>query len=202
MNSHTVKARRRTALAMSAVAALMLGAAFASAPLYDLYCRVTGYGGTPARARAAPGAAQAGESIPPRAMTVRFNADVARDMPWQFQPEARSVKVNVGEAAEIRYRAFNPGPRAIVGTATFNVVPNKAAKYFSKIECFCFEEQRLQPGQSAALPVRFFIDPAILNDPDVAEVETLTLSYTFFVKRIESLDAGFVKRVEHLAAGS
>lgn len=193
-----MKARRNTAIAMAAVAALMLGAAFAAVPLYDLFCRVTGYGGTPARAEGAPSA----EIISPRAMTVRFNADVARDMPWQFQPELRKLTVNVGEAAEIRYRAFNSGPRAIVGTATFNVVPAKAAKYFSKIECFCFEEQRLEPGQSAALPVSFFIDPAILNDPAVAEVGTLTLSYTFFVKRIESLDAGFVKRVEHLAAGS
>jgi cytochrome c oxidase assembly protein subunit 11 len=193
-----MKARRNTAMAMAAIAALMLGAAFAAVPLYDLFCRVSGYGGTPGRVEGAPSA----EIINPRTMTVRFNADVARDMPWQFQPEVRQLTVNVGKAAEIRYRAFNPGPRTIVGTATFNVVPAKAAKYFSKIECFCFEEQRLAPGQSAALPVSFFIDPAIMNDPAVAEVETLTLSYTFFVKRVDNSDAGFVKRIEPIAAGS
>lgn len=174
--------RRITAMAAGGLAALMLGAAFASAPLYDLFCRVTGYGGTPARADAAPQDSALVSAAGARLMTVRFNADVAQGMPWIFQPETRSVTVKVGEARKILYRAFNPSSSATVGTATFNVTPEKAARYFSKIDCFCFEEQHLAPGATAELPVSFFIDPAIAEDQAAADVGTVTLSYTFFAK--------------------
>lgn len=168
---------RNTALACLGLVAAMGGLAYASVPLYELFCRVTGFGGTTQRADAAPGAT--GE----RVITVRFNADLARGMPWSFQPVQRSVRVRVGEETLAHYRAHNPADRAVVGTALFNVAPEKAGAYFDKIACFCFEEQRLAPGETVDMPVSFFIDPALLRDPHMDGVNTITLSYTFFEKR-------------------
>lgn len=152
----------------------MTGLAFASVPLYRLFCQVTGYGGTTQVAETAP--VEIGERI----YTIRFNADTDPALPWQFQPEERAVEVRVGEQGLAFYRAENVGTRAITGTATFNVTPLKAGPYFSKIACFCFEEQRLEPGESMPMGVSFFVDPAILEDPNLQEVTTITLSYTFF----------------------
>lgn len=165
--------RRATAFAAVLAVAGMTGLAYAAVPLYDLFCRVTGYGGTPTVAAVAPGPGAG-------TVTVRFNADTARGLPWAFRPEQTQMTVRTGESALAFYRATNRGEREIVGTATFNVTPAKAGKHFAKIDCFCFQEQRLGPGESADLPVAFFVDPEIHEDPSTEEVTTLTLSYTFF----------------------
>lgn len=176
---------RRVALTCAAVVVGMTGLAFASAPLYDLFCRVTGFSGTPLRAESLPASLQAAE----RTITVRFNADIAPGMPWKFQPVQRAVKVRPGEEMRIFYKASNPTGEAVAGQASFNVTPEKAGQYFNKIACFCFEEQMLEAGQSVDMPVSFFVDPEILTNPTTRDVRTITLSYTFFRKPEE------VKRV-------
>lgn len=172
---------RRVAFAFSTLVCGMIALAFASAPLYRVFCQVTGYGGATRTAQAAPGArGDAG------AITVRFNADTAPALPWRFEPLERKMRVRPGEPALAFYRAVNTGP-AGVGTATFNVAPFAAGPYFSKVECFCFEEQYLAPGESAEFAVSFFIDPAIADDPDTADIGTVTLSYTMFDAGEEAL---------------
>ena len=168
------KANRRLGLALVGVVAVMLGAAYASVPLYQLFCQVTGYGGTTQVAESAPAAA--GE----RVFTIRFNADVDPNLPWDFQPVQREMTVKVGESGLAFFSAENLSARATAGTATFNVTPLKAGQYFNKVQCFCFTEQRLAPGASIDMPVSFFVDPAIVEDPNLQEVKTITLSYTFF----------------------
>ena len=170
--------RRRvaTALILGGVVCGMVGLAFAAVPLYRLFCQVTGFGGTTQVAEAAP--AEIGE----RLVTVRFNADIARDLPWHFKPEQREITVRVGEMAMAVYNAENQSDRALVGSSTFNVTPVKAGAYFNKIECFCFEEQTLAPGERAAFPVSFFVDPEIVEDRRLDDVTTITLSYTFFAR--------------------
>ena len=162
--------------ASACVVVAMVGLSFASVPLYRIFCQVTGFGGTTQRAERAPG------QVADRLIAVRFNADVNQGMAWKFQPVQRSVQVRVGEETLIAYRASNPSNRPIVGVATFNVQPDKAGQYFDKIACFCFNEQRLEPGQTVDMPVSFFIDPKMLDDPNMADVNTITLSYTFFEK--------------------
>jgi cytochrome c oxidase assembly protein subunit 11 len=147
---------------------------FGAVPLYRAFCQATGYGGTTQRAEAAP--ATAGD----RVITVRFNADIAPNMPWAFQPVQREVKVRVGEEKLIFYAAWNRAAVPVVGTATFNVTPQKAGPYFDKVQCFCFSEQKLEPGQRVEMPVSFFIDPKIAKDRNLDDVTTITLSYTFF----------------------
>ena len=163
-----------TAAVLVGVFVAMVGLAYAAVPLYDLFCRVTGFGGTTRVASA--GSA----TISERLIAVRFNADVARGMPWQFQPIEREVALRIGETGFARYRATNPTDQAIVGTATYNVTPQKAGRYFAKIACFCFTEQRLEPGETVEMGVQFFVDPAILEDPNLDDVKTITLSYTLF----------------------
>ena len=173
--SGALKSRnRRTALAALAVSVGMVGAAYAAVPLYEVFCQVTGYGGTPQVAEVAP------DAVLGRQMTVRFNADTDPVLPWRFAPRERQINVRVGEQGLAFYQAVNLSSRTVTGTATFNVTPLKAGRYFSKIECFCFTEQKLEPGASADMPVSFFIDPAIINDPNLDDVTTITLSYTFF----------------------
>ena len=174
MTQRSSKANRRLGLALVGVVAVMLGAAYASVPLYQLFCQVTGYGGTTQVAESAPEAA--GE----RVFTIRFNADVDPKLPWAFQPVEREMTVKVGESGLALFRAENLSARATAGTATFNVTPLKAGQYFNKVQCFCFTEQRLAPGASIDMPVSFFVDPAIVEDPNLQEVKTITLSYTFF----------------------
>lgn len=152
----------------------MVALVAASVPLYQMFCRVTGYGGTPRVAAAESG--QVAEQV----VTIRFDASIAKDVPWRFQPEIREMKVRLGENALAHFQATNTSDRPVIGTATFNVTPNKAAPFFNKIECFCFTQQRLEPGQSVDMPVSFFVDPAMATDPDTNEVRTITLSYTFF----------------------
>ena len=165
---------RRLALSSFVVAAGMVGASYAAVPLYEIFCQVTGYGGTTQTAEVAP------ETVLDRKMTIRFNADVDRKLPWEFAVVQRKVEVRVGENTLAFYRARNVSDRAVVGTATFNVTPLKAGQYFNKIDCFCFTEQRLEPGGEIDMPVSFFVDPAIADDPNLNDVREITLSYTFF----------------------
>lgn len=165
---------RNLALSLFAVSLGMLMLSFASAPLYSLFCQVTGYGGTTQVAERAPQNALSQE------MTVRFNADVEQGLPWTFAPDQRQVVVKIGEQKRISYHAKNNGAMPYTGTAIYNVTPHAAAEYFDKIQCFCFENHELVPGQKMELPVTFFIDPAIVNDPNVKDLKTVTLSYTFF----------------------
>jgi cytochrome c oxidase assembly protein subunit 11 len=170
------RARTVTALVLASVIVGMLGLTAAAVPLYRLFCQATGYGGTTQRAEAAP--ARQSE----RTITVRFNADVAGGLPWTFAPVERAVEVRLGEQHLAFYRAHNGGSHAIVGTATFNVTPFKAGVYFTKIACFCFKEQTLQAGETVDMPVSFYVDPAILDDPATRDVHAITLSYTFFAR--------------------
>lgn len=169
-------ANLRTALAMGAIVATMAGLAFAAVPLYRVFCQVTGYGGTTQRAETAP------TRVGQRVVTVRFNADVAsRDLPWEFRaPDEAQTTVHVGEDKLVFFHAKNVGRDPTVGVATFNVTPFKAGPYFKKVACFCFDEQTLNPGESVEMGVSFFVDPAIDQDPNLADVKTITLSYTFF----------------------
>ena len=165
---------RVTALALAGLVIGMVGLSYAAVPLYDLFCRATGYGGTTNVATETP------SQISDREMKVRFNADVNRDLPWRFRPVQNSVTVRVGQPVLIFYRVENTSDQPIVGTATYNVTPLTVGEYFSKMDCFCFTEQVLQPGESVELPVSFFVDPSILDDPQMDKINTLTLSYTFF----------------------
>lgn len=153
---------------------LMLGAAYAAVPLYKLICQVTGMGGTTQRADRAPGA------VGDTKIRVRFDANVSSGLPWEFRPVERHVDVRLGEATLVNYSALNRTVHTTAGTATFNVTPEIAGKYFSKIECFCFTEQVLSGGQKVEMPVTFFVDPAMLEDPDARHVREITLSYSFF----------------------
>ena len=163
-----------TAFALVLLVMGMIGVSYAAVPLYDLFCRVTGYAGTPNVAVAIP------ERILNRSMTVRFNADVHRGLPWDFRAAQGKVTVNVGEPVLAFYSVENTSDRAVIGTATYNVTPLKVGRYFSKIDCFCFTEQVLGPGEVANLPVSFFVDPSIMDDPEMDKIKTVTLSYTFF----------------------
>jgi cytochrome c oxidase assembly protein subunit 11 len=168
----------------SAVVAAMVGLSFAAVPLYRLFCQVTGYGGTTQVSEAPP--AEVGERI----VKVRFNADVDARLPWNFVPAQVEVALRVGEVGMAFYRARNLTGQPVTGTAVFNVTPLKAGQYFNKVQCFCFDEQRLQPGQSVDMPVTFFVDPAINDDPNLDDVRTITLSYTFFRAEEEEADEG------------
>jgi len=159
---------------LGAVALGMVGMSYVAVPLYKMFCTVTGYGGTTRVAEAAP------TEIRDTVVTVRFNGDTQSDLPWRFRPEQRSVDLRVGETALAYFEAVNESDRPVVGTATFNVTPQIAGAYFDKIECFCFTEQFLPPGGRADMPVQFYVDPAILDDPDTRDIRTITLSYMFF----------------------
>ncbi len=164
-------------MVLSAVVVGMVGLSFASVPLYRIFCQVTGYGGTTQVAENLPGAST---SESDRVIEVRFNADVDPSLPWSFQPVQRSLFVRVGEPGLAFYRARNLSDRPVVGSATFNVTPLKTGEYFTKVQCFCFDEQKLEPGQEVDMAVSFYIDPEILEDRNVDEVKAITLSYTFF----------------------
>ncbi|SOD94051.1 cytochrome c oxidase assembly protein [Caenispirillum bisanense] len=175
------RSNARTGLIFAGVAVGMVGLAFASVPLYRLFCQVTGYGGTPAIVLEKKGIT----ADPAHPVTIRFDASVNGRMPWRFEPLQHDVTVPLGQDTLVAYRAVNTSDRPVVGTATFNVTPAKAAQYFSKIECFCFTEQRLEPGEAVEMPVTFYVDPAILEDEHARDVHTITLSYTFFEKKGE-----------------
>jgi cytochrome c oxidase assembly protein subunit 11 len=162
------------ALALAGLVAGMVGLSFAAVPLYRIFCQVTGFAGTTQRAVKAP------EKVLARKIKVRFDGNVAKGMPWRFHPVQNSVDLKIGESTLAFYKAENLSNKPVRGTATFNVTPEQAGYYFNKIECFCFTEQTLAPGQSADMPVTFFIDPEIVDDPDARNITEITLSYTFF----------------------
>jgi cytochrome c oxidase assembly protein subunit 11 len=163
-----------TAMILAGIVFAMIGASFASVPLYRIFCEATGYAGTTQRSDAAP------KTASKALVTVRFDASTATDLDWEFQPLQSEVTLHPGEERTIAYRAVNHSKEPVTGTATFNVTPFKAGIYFNKIQCFCFTEQHLAPGESADLAVQFFVDPDILTDPDTRDVDTITLSYTMF----------------------
>jgi cytochrome c oxidase assembly protein subunit 11 len=166
----------RTAALAALLVLAMTGLAFASVPLYRLFCQVTGFDGTTMRAAedSAPG------PVAGRSVSVRFDANTAPALPWRFQPERSRETVAIGERDIAFYTARNLSARPVTGTATFNVTPVKAGKYFSKIQCFCFNEQTLRPGEEVRMPVVFYVDPKILEDPEARKITEITLSYTFY----------------------
>jgi cytochrome c oxidase assembly protein subunit 11 len=177
-----LRRRNITVVAASVVTvAAMVALSFAAVPLYRLFCQVTGFAGTTQVAASAPGA------IGTKILTVRFDANVASNLAWQFvAPEP--IEVRLGEERLVAFKATNIGKEPLLGTATFNVTPLQVGKYFNKIECFCFTEQLLLPGESKELPVSFFVDPSIADDDDGKDVTAITLSYTFFNKGLPALE--------------
>jgi len=167
------KRNAKTALMMSVIVAAMIGLAFASVPLFRIFCEATGFAGTPQRADKAPGAV-AGQ------IGVRFDANVHPGLPWRFEPKQTTVRIKPGSQTQIFYRAQNLGAKTLTGQAVFNVSPDQVGKYFKKIQCFCFTEQTLKPGEAKDMPVVFFVDPSIKKDPDTRDVDEITLSYTFY----------------------
>lgn len=173
MKLNRLDGKYRTAAQASAVVVIMAGMGWAAVPLYDLFCRVTGYGGT-------TGVAQAeSDRVLDQTMRIRFDASRAADMPWEFRPVERTMDVRIGETGLAFYEAHNPTDEAIAGTASFNVTPYSAGRYFIKIHCFCFEMQVLEPGETVSMPVSFYVDPDIVDDREASGTRQITLSYTF-----------------------
>ena len=172
---------RRVGLIALGAATAMLGLGFAAVPLYGLFCRVTGFGGTTQRATLAQAltAEDLAKSAGVRTISIRFDANTARDMPWTFRPRQPTDTVQIGQRDMAIYEAKNLSSVPVTGTASFNVEPEQAGRYFNKVQCFCFTEQTLQPGQEVAMPVLYFVDPKALDDPGMDGVEQITLSYTF-----------------------
>ena len=171
------KARRATLVACIGLAATMVGAAYASVPLYNLFCRVTGYDGTPlVRSTAA-------DRVLDRTVRVRFDANVAPGLSWSFRPEANMVEARLGETRTVFFRVRNEGSRTSAGIATYNVQPGQAGAFFVKMKCFCFDEQSLGPGESMDFPVVFYVDPALAQDATLDDLSSITLSYTYFASR-------------------
>jgi cytochrome c oxidase assembly protein subunit 11 len=165
---------QRTVAQTVSVVILMGGLAWASVPFYDWFCRVTGFGG-------ATNVAETGSDvILNETIRVRFDASLERDMPWSFKPEVREMEIRIGETGLAFYEAHNPLNVPIAGQAAYNVTPYEAGAFFDKIECFCFTEQVLMPGEAVMMPVSFFVDPAIVDDREGQYVHTITLSYTFY----------------------
>jgi cytochrome c oxidase assembly protein subunit 11 len=194
-----IQRERRTriiAVALGGVVAGMIGLSFASVPLYRMFCQATGYDGTPKTQGVVRPTAVADERV-----TVRFDANVNSSLPWRFRPEKREVRLRLGEETLVHFTAVNLSDQPVTGTATFNVVPEKAAAYFNKLECFCFAEQTLAPGEEVAMPVVFFVDPALAEDATARDVTTITLSYTFFRAAGDGRPQGKVAAAKAAGAG-
>ena len=172
---------RRVGMIALLGAVAMLGMGYAAVPLYDLFCRVTGFGGTTQRATEAEAvtAETLAKSAGGRTISIRFDGNLATGLPWSFHPEQVTDTVAIGQRDMAIYIARNNSDRPVTGTATFNVEPEQAGKYFNKIQCFCFTEQTLRPGQEVRMPVQYYVDPKALDDPNMDGVEQITLSYTF-----------------------
>ncbi|HEX5239293.1 MAG TPA: cytochrome c oxidase assembly protein [Sphingomicrobium sp.] len=181
MNTTAAKSNVKTARILGFIGAFMLALAFAAVPLYRMFCEATGFNGTTQRADRAPGAV-------PGQVKVEFDANVHPGLPWRFEPEQNYVNIAPGAQTKIFYSAQNLSARAITGQAVYNVSPDTVGKYFKKIQCFCFSEQTLKAGQKVDMPVVFFVDPAIKNDPDTMNVHEITLSYTFYP--VETVQSG------------
>ena len=171
-----VRRNRRVGLAAVAFALGMLGLGYASAPLYRLFCQATGFGGTTRRVSEAQAATV---SVSGKTITLRFDANIERGMPWQFRPERTTDTIQLGGRRMAIFLARNLSHKPVTGRATFNVEPEQAGKYFNKVQCFCFTEQTLQPGQEVRMPVIYYVDPKMLDDPDARDIDEITLSYTF-----------------------
>lgn len=182
MDKITADKNTKTLLLVLGIVAGMTVLAFASVPLYRLFCQVTGFGGTTMRSDTLP------DQILERKVTVRFDANTSRNINWSFRPERRQETVQVGQQGLIAFLARNKDSRPTAGTAIYNVTPPKVGRYFHKVQCFCFGEQMLEPGQEMSMPVMFYIDPEFVKDPEMEDVTTITLSYTFFPAESEELD--------------
>ena len=167
-------ANMRVAFVLVLLTATMVGLSFAAVPLYRLFCQVTGYAGTTQRAEALSA------TMTDQVVSIRFDGTVSSGLNWSFRPVENRIDIKIGENRLAFYKAVNRSNRPVTGTATFNVTPEIAGSYFNKVDCFCFTEQTLAPGQEVDMPVSFFIDPAILNDPEARGLSEITLSYTFF----------------------
>jgi cytochrome c oxidase assembly protein subunit 11 len=197
MSARPTSLRRRdivTAVSCGFTVAFMVGASYAAVPLYDWFCRTTGFNGTTQVAIAGP------SGMIDRKVTVRFDANVGPGLPWRFEPEQNSIEVRLGEVVTVYYRAINETARPITASAAYNVTPLTLGAFFQKINCFCFTEQRLGPGEKRDMPVVFYVDPAMAKDPDGADVTSMTLSYTFYQQRdpqpvAESTPAGRPGRI-------
>lgn len=176
---------RKSGMIVAFIGAGMLGLSFAAVPLYQIFCQVTGYGGTTQ-------AAQAATVMPvtDRKIKIRFVANVNRDMPWDFEASQLTQEIRVGERKIATYFAENPTRQRITGTAVFNVTPFKAGEYFNKVACFCFTEQTLEPGERAEMPVDYFVDPSFAEDPYMDDVTEIVLSYTFYLSEAEDIPEG------------
>lgn len=174
MSATTPRSHTKVAAICASVVIGMTALAFASVPLYRLFCQVTGYGGTTMRAD------KASDTVLDQTITVRFDANVAGGLTWEFEPVERVKVVKLGETAVVNYRARNTSDKPTSGTASYNVTPDQAGIFFNKLACFCFTEQALKPGEEVEMPVQFFVDPAMATDKDGRRIHTITLSYTFF----------------------
>lgn len=172
--SRTRDKKGLVALSLAALVAGMVGLSFAAVPLYRMFCQATGYGGATQRADVAP------KDILDRMVTVRFDANVNPNLPWSFAPEQRTMQVHIGENALAFFKATNNSDKPVTGTAGFNVAPQAAGRYFTKVQCFCFIQQTLAPGQSIEMPVSFFVDPKFVEDESTENIPEITLSYTFY----------------------
>ena len=170
----TARRHQVTAWSLTALVAGMIGLSFAAVPLYRAFCQVTGYGGTTQKVE------QESVRVLDRIIRVRFDANASADMPWSIRPAQRTIDIRIGETALVFFKARNDWPSTVHGTASYNVTPEIAGSYFNKIECFCFTEQVLKSGEETDMPVTFFIDPEIVEDPDAKDIREITLSYTFF----------------------
>ncbi len=168
------RSNTRVLLSLLAVIVVMGAGAWAAVPFYNWFCKTTGYGGTTNTAEVLP------DKVLDREILVRFDANVARGMPWEFKPVQTEMKLKIGQNGLAFYEAYNPTDHVIAGTASYNVSPDVAGYYFDKIQCFCFTEQVLQPGERVQMPVSFFVDPDIVEDADAKRIHAITLSYTFY----------------------
>lgn len=178
LNYEMARRNARVGMMAAAGALAMLGLGYAAVPLYQMFCQVTGFGGT-TQVASETDAARAAAIATGEKISVRFDASTAAGMPWAFKPVKPTQSVVIGQRDIATYTARNDGSKSITGMATFNVTPEQAGKYFHKIQCFCFTEQTLAPGQEVTMPVLYYVDPAMLDDPNMAGVEQITLSYTF-----------------------
>ncbi|MDB5369010.1 MAG: Cytochrome c oxidase assembly protein CtaG [Roseomonas sp.] len=191
-DQNLARRNRRTAAVAGGVVATMVGLAFASVPLYAIFCAVTGYNGTPMIGGAAPGATS-------RQVTVRFNANVNPGLPWRFAPSQGPAKLALGEEGMAFYSAQNLADTPVTGIATYNVTPEVAGAYFHKVACFCFDEQTLAPGQQVEMPIAFWVDPKIAEDPNTRGINTITINYTYFRTLADAERAGALARAgEHV----
>jgi len=182
----SLSAIQKTAAKAAGVVIFMGALAWAAVPMYDWFCRVTGYGGT------TNASASSSAIVLEKTIKVRFDASLERDMPWEFKPVQKEMTVRIGETGLAFYEAYNPSDRPVAGTASYNVAPFSAGAFFTKIDCFCFEEQVLQPGERVMMPVTFYVDPEIVDDVEAKYAKSITLSYTFHETPLPEDLAGLV----------